>query len=167
MIFDTSALDQTHGFALFLRCWWMEARDVPASLRQSVTLLVYKLCTDMLFQPDWRLHFENSFVQSRGFYDMQIKVEEKGPLWSRWYEKYFSRSFHIICELTEYILQLVARKNSVSYIVAVAAHWTKSFKFTFSMAVHRGVLAKNYFWLVATQKKKNWRVPKPFLKHVS
>ena len=51
-------------------------------------------------------------------------------------------------------MQLVARKNSVSYIVAVAAHWTKSFKFTFSMAVHRGGLAKNYFWLVATQKKR-------------
>ena len=80
MIFDTSALDQTHGFALFLRCWWMEARDVPASLRQSVTLLVYKICTDMLFQPDLRLNFENSFVQSSEFFYMQIKVEEKGPL---------------------------------------------------------------------------------------
>ena len=30
MIFDTSAIKQTHGFALFLRCWWMEARDIPA-----------------------------------------------------------------------------------------------------------------------------------------
>ena len=63
MIFETSAIEQTNGFALFLRCWWMEARDIPASLRQSVTTLVYKLSTDMLFQPDLRLHFENSFVQ--------------------------------------------------------------------------------------------------------
>ena len=52
MIFDTSTIEQTHGFALFLRSWWMEARDIPAGLRQSVTSLVYKLCTDMLFQPD-------------------------------------------------------------------------------------------------------------------
>ena len=27
---------------------------------------------------------------------MQIKVEEKGLLWSRWHEKYFSWSFHIL-----------------------------------------------------------------------
>ena len=30
----------------------------------------------------------------------------------------------------------------------------KSFKFTLSIAVHRGGLAKNHFWLVATQKKR-------------
>ena len=59
MIFVTSAIEQTDGFALFLRSWWMEARDIPAGLRQSVTSLVYKLCTDMLFQPS--LHFENSY----------------------------------------------------------------------------------------------------------
>ena len=39
----------------------MKIRDKPAGLRQSVTSLVYKLCTYMLFQPDWRLHFENSW----------------------------------------------------------------------------------------------------------
>ena len=33
MIFDTSAIEQTHGFALFLRSWWMEARNIPAGLR--------------------------------------------------------------------------------------------------------------------------------------
>ena len=32
-----------------LRSWWMEA--ITAGLRQSLTSLVYKLCTDMLFQP--------------------------------------------------------------------------------------------------------------------
>ena len=62
LIFDTSAIKQTHGFALFLRCWWMEARDIPAGLRQSVTSLVYKLRTDMLLQNIhiqnlWNLHF--------------------------------------------------------------------------------------------------------------
>ena len=41
----------------------------------------------MLFQPDQRLHFENSFVQTSEFFDMQIIVEEKALLWSRWYKK--------------------------------------------------------------------------------
>ena len=58
----------------------------------------------------------------------------------------------------------------MSYIIAVAARWTKSVKFTLSIAVHTGVLAKNRFWLVATQKKRIgeqlnffWNMcPKPF-----
>ena len=49
MLIDTSAIEQTHGFALFLRCWWMKATDIPVGLRQSMTSLVYKLHTDMLF----------------------------------------------------------------------------------------------------------------------
>ena len=58
----------------------------------------------------------------------------------------------------------------MSYIIAVAARWTKSVKFTLSIAVHTGVLAKNRFWLVTTQKKRIgeqlnyfWNMcPKPF-----
>ena len=42
----------------------------------------------------------------------------------------------------------------MSDIVAVAARWTKSLKFTLSVAVHRGGLAKNHFWLVTTQKER-------------
>ena len=42
----------------------------------------------------------------------------------------------------------------MSYIIAVVARWTKSVKFTLSIAVHTGVLAKNHFWLVATRKKR-------------
>ena len=42
----------------------------------------------------------------------------------------------------------------MSYIVEVAARWTKSLKFTLSIAAHRGGLAKNHIWLVATQKKR-------------
>ena len=64
----------------------------------------------------------------------------------------------------------MVRWNSVSYVVAVAARWTKSLKFTLSIAVHRGGLAKNHFWLAATQKKRIgeqlndfWNMcPKPF-----
>ena len=42
----------------------------------------------------------------------------------------------------------------MSFIIAVAARWTRSVKFTLSIAVHTGGLAKNNFWLVATQKKR-------------
>ena len=64
----------------------------------------------------------------------------------------------------------MARWNSVSYVVAVAARWTKSLKFTLSIAIHRGGPAKNHFWLVAKQKKRIgeqlnyfWNMcPKPF-----
>ena len=42
----------------------------------------------------------------------------------------------------------------MGYIVAAAARWTKSLKLTLSIAVHRGGLAKNNFWLVAKQKKR-------------
>ena len=52
IIIGTSAIEQTHRFALFLRCWWMKATDVLAGLKQSVTSLVYNLYSDMLFKPD-------------------------------------------------------------------------------------------------------------------
>ena len=42
----------------------------------------------------------------------------------------------------------------MSHIIAVAACWTKSVKFTLSIAVHKGCLAKNYSWLMATPKKR-------------
>ena len=60
----------------------------------------------------------------------------------------------------------LVRQNFISYIVAVAARWTKSVKFTLSIAVHTGDLAKNLFQLVATHKKENWRTTKLFLKRV-
>ena len=48
-IIHKSAIEQTRGFVLFLRCWWMKATDIPVGLRQSVTSLVYKLHTDMIW----------------------------------------------------------------------------------------------------------------------
>ena len=42
----------------------------------------------------------------------------------------------------------------MSYIIAVSARWEKSVKFTFSIAVHTGGLAKNDFWLVTTKERK-------------
>ena len=42
-----SAIEQIHGFALFLRCWWMKFKDIFAGWRQSMTSLIYKLCTYM------------------------------------------------------------------------------------------------------------------------
>ena len=67
MIFDTSAIEQTHGFALFLRSWWMEARDIPAGLRQSVTSLVHRLCTDMLFQQQQQQQQQHLFKHDKKF----------------------------------------------------------------------------------------------------
>ena len=52
IIINTSAVEQAHGFALFLRCWWMKATDIATGLRQSVTSLVYKIYADMIFWPD-------------------------------------------------------------------------------------------------------------------
>ena len=49
---------------------------------------------------------------------------------------------------------MTSESLSVAYIIAIAARWTKSVKFTLSIAVHTGVLAKNHFWLVATRKKR-------------
>ena len=70
---------------------------------------------------------------------------------------------YFVCELTEYILLLVARENSVSYIIAVAAPSTISMKITLSIAVYTGGLAKNHFWLVATRKMRIRDQPNYFL----
>ena len=51
--------------------------------------------------------------------------------------------------------------------MAVAAHWTKSVKFTLSTAVHTGGLAKKSFLACGDARKENWRTTKLFLKHVS
>ena len=48
-IIHKSAIKQTRGFELSLRLWWMKATVKPVGLWQSVTSLVYKLHTDMLF----------------------------------------------------------------------------------------------------------------------
>ena len=69
---------------------------------------------------------------------------------------------YFVCELTEYILQLVARENSVSYITVVAAPSKKVVKTTLSIAVYTGGLAKNHFWLVATRKKRIREQPNYF-----
>ena len=148
----------------------METRDIPTDLRQSVTSLLHKLCTDMLFQPDWRLHYENSFVQSSAFLICKLRSKRRVSSDHAGMKNTSTEVSIFVCELTEYILQLVARYNSVSYIVTVAARWTKSLKFTLSIDVHFCGLAKNHFWLVTTQKKRIgeqlndfWNMcPKPF-----
>ena len=40
---------------------------------------------------------------------MQMRVQEKSLLWSRWYEKYFSWSFHIlaVAVMTAVLLSLI------------------------------------------------------------
>ena len=51
---------------------------------------------------------------------------------------------YFVCELIEYILQLVVRENTVSYTILVAASSTKAVKVTLSIAVYTGGLAKNH-----------------------
>ena len=85
---------------------------------------------------------------------MQIKVEEKVSS-DHAGIKNISAEVSIFCLWTNWIH---------------LARWTKSLKSTLSIAVHRGGLAKNDFWLVATQKKRIgeqlnyfWNMcPKPF-----
>ena len=68
--------------------------------------------------------------------------------------------FHILFYITSYTFLYIkctfmtSESFPVSYIIAIATCWTKSVKFTLSIAVHTGVLAKNQFWPVATQKKR-------------
>ena len=168
MIFDTSAIEQIHGFALFLRSWWMEARDISAGLRQSLTSLVYKLYTDILFQPDERLHFENSFVQSSVFLICKLRSKRRVSSDHTSMEN-ISAEVSIFCPWTNWIHLVTCSKIEFRDLHCYS-RWTKSLKFTLSIAVHGGGLAKNNFWLVATQKKRIgeqlnyfWNMcPKPF-----
>ena len=79
MIIDTSAIEQTHGFALFLRCKWMKATDIPAGLSQSLTSLCINYTLICFFSP-----INACILRILSYklvnYDMQIKVEEKALL---------------------------------------------------------------------------------------
>ena len=85
----------------------------------------------------------------------------------RFQKKFFAKSFCmrlLLYSILYYILHFSVHKIfiyfitseslSVSYVIAIAARWTISVKFTLSIALHTGVLAKIYFWLVATRKKR-------------
>ena len=153
------------------RWWWMKAREIPALLRQSVTSLVYKLSSDMSFF---------SLIYACILRIISFKLV------NFWYTNYgrregcllitliwigFQVKFpYFVCELTEYSLQLEARENSVNYTITVAACSTKAVKFTLSIVVYTGGLAKSQFALVARQKKRIGKrtnyflimCPKPF-----
>ena len=80
MIIHTSAIEQTHGFALSLRCLWMKATDILVGMRQLVTSPVYKLYTDMLFFFPIHACISRFLSYKLVNFDMQIKVEEKALL---------------------------------------------------------------------------------------
>ena len=82
----------------------MEAREIPAGLRQSVTSLVYRLCTDMLFQPDERLPFENSFVQSNEFLICKLRSKRRVSSDHAGMKNISAEVSILFCELTECIL---------------------------------------------------------------
>ena len=79
-IIHKSAIEQTRGFVLFLRCWWIKATGIPVGLRQSVTSLVYKLRTDNLFFSPINAFILRILSYELVNFDMQIKVEEKALL---------------------------------------------------------------------------------------
>ena len=61
---------------------------------------------------------------------------------------------YFVCELTEYILQLLERENFLSYIIVVAAPSTKVVKITLSIAVYTGVQPKITFGLWRREKRE-------------
>ena len=167
MIFDTSAIEQTHGFALFLRSWWMEARDIPAGLRQSVTLLVYKLCTDMLFQHDWRLHFENSFVQSSEFFMCKLWSKKRVPS-DHAGMKNVSAEVYKFCVWTNWIHFATCSKKEFRELHCCSrCALDRIFEiYTFDRCPH-GWSGQKSFLACGDAKKENWRTTKLFLKHMS
>ena len=62
---------------------------------------------------------------------------------------------YFVCKLTEYNLQLVARENSVSYIILVATPSTKVVKITLSIAVYTGGSSQKSFLACGDAKKEN------------
>ena len=167
MIFDTSAMEQTHGFALFLRCWWMEARDIPAGLRQSVTLLVYKLCTDMLFQHDWRLHFENSFVQSSEFFMCKLWSKKRVPS-DHAGMKNVSAEVYKFCVWTNWIHFATCSKKEFRELHCCSRCALDKILqiYTFD-GCPQGQSGQKSFLACGDAKKENWRTTKLFLKHMS
>ena len=83
--------------------------------------------------------------------------------------KNISAEVSIFCPWTNWIHLVTCSKIEFRDLHCYS-RWTKSLKFTLSIAVHGGGLAKNHFWLVATQKKRIgeqlnyfWNMcPKPF-----
>ena len=51
----------------------MKTRETLAGLRQAVTSLVHKLSTDILFEPDLHLHFENYFLYIDEFFICKLR----------------------------------------------------------------------------------------------
>ena len=80
-----------------------------------------------------------------------------------------SAEVSIFCPWTNWIHLVTCSKIEFRDLHCYS-RWTKSLKFTLSIAVHGGGLAKNHFWLVTVQKKRIgeqlnyfWNMcPKPF-----
>ena len=68
---------------------------------------------------------------------MQIKVEEKDLLWSRWYERYLSLSFHIVATQKKRIGEQL---NYFWGICPKPFWWAKNKRKLFSDAKSRGPL---------------------------
>ena len=105
---------------------------------------------------------------------MQIKVEGKGLLWSRWYEKYFRWSFHILFCLWIKRIHLVTCSKiefREPYYCSRCAPDKICEIFTFDPCPHGWSSQKSFLACVDAKKKKTigeqlhyfWNVyPKPF-----
>ena len=76
---------------------------------------------------------------------MQVKVEEKDLLWSTWYEKRFNRSFHILSVNSLNTSCNLLQERIRWAILLQSLHARQNLKFTTSIAVHTGGLAKDQF----------------------
>ena len=123
----------------------MKAREITASLRLSAALLVYKLSTNMLFLARFTPTFwEFSLTHRWICYANYVRID--GSLLITLVRIIFHAKFpYLICTLSEWILYIVARENSVSYTIVVAAR---------SIAVYTGSLAKKSILACDAKKTK-------------
>ena len=145
----------------------MEARDIPAGLRQSVTSLVYKLCTDILFRPDQRLHFENSFVQCSEF--LICKLRSKSRVSSDHAGmKNISVEVSIFCLWTNWIHLVTCSKIEFPELHCCSrCALDKIFDILHFRSLFTGVVWSKIIFDLWRRKKEKWRTTRLFLKHVS
>ena len=163
MIFDTSAIDQTHGFSLFLRCWWMEVRNKPVGLRQSVTSSVYKLYTDMLFSPINACILRVLSYKVVNFFVCKLRSKRRVSsdhagmkevsifcLWTNW--------IHLVtCSEIEFRKLHCCSRCALDKLFEI---------YTFDRCP-QGWSGQKSFLACGDAKKENWRTTKLLLKYVS
>ena len=135
--------------------------------KKSVTSLVYKLCTDILFRPDQRLHFENSFVQCSEF--LICKLRSKSRVSSDHAGmKNISAEVSIFCLWTYWIHLVTCSRIEFRELNCYSrCALDKIFEIDTFDRCSQGWSGQKWFLACGDAKKENWRTTKLFLKHVS